>query len=1064
MKLQFCVTQAVLLLAFSAAAQAESIWIEGEQAAVKQITAHPWYDSVKREVLSGGAWAGHFNRDKAGLLVYEFSAAADDTYRFWLRANHVKASLAYRLNGGPWQAIDLARDQRGAMNIASDNKPDLRFISWLKVGDVKLKRGSNKLEFRMDSEAQNHGAIDCFCLTTDAWVPSGTTRPGGGDTSREETAGPADAIWIEGESSTSHQMTRHGWYDSVKQDALSGGQWISNFNDQRAGTAQYTFRVLEADSFAFWVRANPLRAKLSYRLDEAEDWTPIDLERDQRGLMNIAADNKPDLRFITWVKAGDVRLKSGAHKIAFKMDSELHHHGGLDCFVFVRIPFVPSGARKPKVRGGPAGPDEWFPVIFDDDPLSPDSVIDVSHVVEAPAGKFGFLRRDGAGLRFERADRPVKLWGVGAAPGDKSPEQMVQAARWFRKHGINAVRQHTVLSASGLMDVDGKLSAEKLDRYDRWFAALKEQGIYTTWSVIYPHHGAFLQKSDGYDPELFAELDESDTDRDGRRGPIVVNDYINLDRRLQDIALRYFDKLLNHTNPHTGLKYKDDPALAVLEFQNESNVFFHTLNGLRSGKPSSFARAMRRMFFQFIQSKYKTREAVARAWNNRWDRHDDWEAKELGLMGAYHWGCDGPLHEFGGQLRRTGDYLEFLARLQRDYYARREKEVRSIGFKGVTVTTAWRSGGPAGSMANLYADTAADMIDRHNYFGGGDGRHRIVEGKVSNQTHLERPGTGLLGLALFQVEDRPFGVSEWSMMPPAPYKAEAGPLYAFYGMGLQGWDASHHFNCGSHRMGDGWPGLSKYVSQTPHYMGQFPALAFAVHNNHIQEGPIVAARRLGREAVFSGKDVLGQSLAGGGHDDKQLVGRLSTPPEAIAIGRVTIAFGAGEPSRIDLSRYWDKRSQSLTSTTGELVWRYGDRCVEVRSPKTQGVIGFTGGKRYELPAAVAEIKTPFVSLLLTPLDNEDLGSSRRILITAMARDKQTDAAYNADWSRLDQMGGPPLLMEPVQATMRLHGATPAQVRPLDVYGVPRPEKLAVRSDGSFTIDGTYRTYYYFVER
>ena len=896
--MRYLFATAVLLLVFSTVARAESIWIEGEDAADKQITAHSWYDSVKKEVLSNRAWAGHFNRDKQGFLTYEFRAATDGSYRLWLRANHVKSSLSYRLNNGPWQSIDLSRDQRGAMNIASDNAPDLRFISWVKVGDVPLRKGSNKIEFRMDSAAQNHGAIDCLCFTTDAWVPSGTTKPGSDNDKGEHLAGPAD----------------------------------------------------------------------------------------------------------------------------------------------------------------------WFPVIFDDDPLSPESVIDMSHLIEAPAGKHGFLQRDGAALRFQKATQPVKFWAVGAAPSDKSTDQMVQAAKWYRKHGINLVRQHTVLSTVGLMDAQGEFDAEKMDRYDRWFATLKQQGLYTTWSVIYPHHGALLQKHDGYDPELFAELDKSDSQRDGGRGPIVVNDYINLDRRLQDIALRYFDRLLNHTNPHTGLKYKDDPALAVLEFQNESNVFFHTLNSLRTGKPPRFARAVRRLFFQFVQSKYKTREAVGRAWDNRWDKQDNWEAGELGLMSAYHWGGDGPLHEFNGQVRRAGDYIEFLAGLQRSYYARREEEVRRIGFRGVTVTTAWRAGGPAASMANLYADTAADMIDRHNYFGGGDGGHRLVEGKVNNQTHLDRPGTGLLSLALFQFEDRPFAVSEWSMMPPAPYKAEAAPLYAFYGMGLQGWDASYHFNCGSHRMGDGWPGLSKYVSQTPHYMGQFPALAFAVYNNHIQEGEVVAARRLSRDDVFAGKDVLGQSLAGGGHDDKQLVGRLTTPPEAVAIGRVTIGFRAQPSAMMDLSKYWDRQSQTLTSTTGQLVWDYGARCVEVRSPKTQGVIGFSRGTSYDLPGVVAQIKTPFVSLILTPLDNEDLQFSRRILITAMARDRQTGAIYNDDWSRLEQLGGPPLLMEPVQATLRIKGATPVEVWPLDIYGVPKKKQVNVKSDGSFTIDGTYQAYYYVVEK
>ena len=60
-------------------------------------------------------------------------------------------------------------------------------------------------------------------------------------------------------------------------------------------------------------------------------------------------------------------------------------------------------------------------------------------------------------------------------------------------------------------------------------------------------------------------------------------------------------------------------------------------------------------------------------------------------------------------------------------------------------------------------------------------------------------------------------------MPPNVWKLEAAPLFAFYGMGLQGWDASYHFLNSRCYPGDGWPGLSSYMTDTPHYIGQFPA-------------------------------------------------------------------------------------------------------------------------------------------------------------------------------------------------------------------------------------------------
>ena len=1044
---------------------AASIWIEGEDAQIKKNRPHPWwYDKVKTDVLSGGKWISNFNKEKEGLVGYEFEVKEAGSYTFWLRANHVKSSLSYRLNGGQWQAIDLTRNQRGAMNIAADNKPDLRFISWVKVGRLQLRAGQLKLEFRMNSASQNHGAIDCFCLTTERWIPSGASRPGVSANAKEKPADPKDVIWIEGEDADRKSVQGHSWYDSVKTDTLSGGQWLSNYSKQNPGSAEYDFEVIESDTFTFWLRANPVaKARLSWKLGGG-NWTVVDWNRGQRGNMNIATDNKPDMRFITWVKAGKLDLKAGKHTISFKIDSPLLNHGAIDCFTFVRIPFVPSGARKPSVKVALSGPDEWFAFIADDDPFSSESVIDMSRLIEAPAGRKGFLKRDGADLRFERDQKPIKFWAVGSAPGRMSREQMEQAAKWYRKHGVNLVRQHTVLGATGLMNADGEFDKARLDSYDRWFAAMKEQGVYSTWSVIYPHHGPMLQKHDGLDPAIFAEMDGSDTRNDGNRRPIVLNDFLNFDRQLQDIVLKYFRKLLDHTNPYTGLKYKDDPALAVLEFQNESNIFFHTLNVLRSGKTPLFAKIMRKRFFQFIRKKYGNKDAVARAWKNRWDRNDKWEADELGLMGAYHWGSEGPKYEYAGQTRRAGDYIEFLTEIQNEYFQRREKEVRQLGFKGVSVTTAWRSGGPAASMANLFSDTSADMIDRHNYNGGGDGHHRITEGKVNNMTHLGQPGRGLLNLALYQVENRPFGVSEWSMMPPAPYKAEAAPLYAFYGMGLQGWDASYHFNCGANRYGDGWPNLSKYVSHTPHYMGQFPALAFALYNNHIKEGEVVAARQLVKKDLFAGKDVLSQALSGGSHDQKTLMGKFTTPPEAVAIGRITVGFSGGKAVKKDLKPYWDANKKVLTSTTGDLVWHYGERFVEVRTPKTQAVIGFASGRKIDLPGVSVNLKTPFVSLIFSPLDNEDLERSNHILITAMARDKQTGSVYNADWSGLTQVGGPPLLMEPVQCSIKFKGSSVSQVRPLDVYGVPKKQSVKLQPDGSFKIDGTYQTYYYEVKR
>ena len=101
----------------------------------------------------------------------------------------------------------------------------------------------------------------------------------------------ADSIWIEGESPQSQAMTRHPWwYDKVKRDQLSGGDFLSNWTDKQPGEATYAFRASAGGEHAFWVRANPAATKLSYQLDGGP-WQLIDMKSHQENI-NIADDGK----------------------------------------------------------------------------------------------------------------------------------------------------------------------------------------------------------------------------------------------------------------------------------------------------------------------------------------------------------------------------------------------------------------------------------------------------------------------------------------------------------------------------------------------------------------------------------------------------------------------------------------------------------------------------------------------------------------------------------------------------------------------------------------------------
>ena len=105
------------------------------------------------------------------------------------------------------------------------------------------------------------------------------------------------------------------------------------------------------------------------------------------------------------------------------------------------------------------------------------------------------------------------------------------------------------------------------------------------------------------------------------------------------------------------------------------------------------------------------------------------------------------------------------------------------------------------------------------------------------------------------------------------------------------------------------------------------------------------------------------------------------------------------------------------------------------------------------------MQTNYVDLIFTALDDQPLATSQHILVTAMSRTRQYGAQFSTDGSRITAIGGEPLMMEPVQATITLKNGTVVSVDVLDVYGVPTGRQVAA-SGNTFTIDGRYATVYY----
>ena len=91
---------------------------------------------------------------------------------------------------------------------------------------------------------------------------------------------------------------------------------------------------------------------------------------------------------------------------------------------------------------------------------------------------------------------------------------------------------------------------------------------------------------------------------------------------------------------------------------------------------------------------------------------------------------------------------------------------------------------------------------------------------------------------------------------PSLYSAEGPAIYAAYGMGLQGWDASYEFQSASSRVnyaGEvGWFLWGVWEGDLPTQLGQTPTLARMIYRGDVQEGEIISTRVVSPQSLQTG--------------------------------------------------------------------------------------------------------------------------------------------------------------------------------------------------------------------
>jgi hypothetical protein len=244
-----------------------------------------------------------------------------------------------------------------------------------------------------------------------------------------------------------------------------------------------------------------------------------------------------------------------------------------------------------------------------------------------------------------------------------------------------------------------------------------------------------------------------------------------------------------------------------------------------------------------------------------------------------------------------------------------------------------------------------------------------------------------------------------------------------------------------------------YNVESPTQIGLYPALARMVMRGDVQEAEVVSTRKVNIASLADGTLPFSETVEQDG-DVKGIGGDV--PPAALAVGRAVVEFtGKLETTEpFDVSKY--TRNGVIQSATGQLAWQADGKdkgFFVLNSDATKAVVGFAPDAPCKLGDVSIKVDNPFAVVFLTVMDEQGtIATADRLLLTVVARAKNTGMRYNEDCTKLLSVGEAPILLEPVKARIDLGRKGRAAVNILDHDGRSTGRSLPVK-DGIFEING-----------
>ncbi|NSL56523.1 carbohydrate binding domain-containing protein [Uliginosibacterium aquaticum] len=249
----------------------------------------------------------------------------------------------------------------------------------------------------------------------------------------------------------------------------------------------------------------------------------------------------------------------------------------------------------------PARGAELFPFVLPWDDASA-NLTNLAAWNTKPAGKNGFVTRCGSHLCV--GSERIRFLGVNIVFGSVAPDHATAdklAARMAR-FGINIVRFHHMDSSPlprGLLQKDMRtLDADMLERLDYFIAALKREGIYSNLNL---HVG---RKYPGFKDW-------------GEATPKYWKGVDNFYPPMIAMQQAFARDLLLHRNPYTGTRYVDEPAVALIEINNENGLLREWRVGGLNDMSEPYRGELQQQWQRWLRARYKDSAALRAAWGLR---------------------------------------------------------------------------------------------------------------------------------------------------------------------------------------------------------------------------------------------------------------------------------------------------------------------------------------------------------------------------------------------------------------------------------------------------------------